>query len=107
MYRQTMLGVLWAFLPPLANTLIWVFLHKEKVIDFGGDLSVDYTIYVLAGMVIWQSFVESLQMPLNVYRQNRAMITKLNFPREALLAVGWGEILLNLSIRFACSCPCC
>ena len=26
LYRQTLLGLFWAFLPPIANTAIWIFL---------------------------------------------------------------------------------
>lgn len=105
MYRQTILGVFWAFLPPLANALVWIFLFAQKVVDFGDDIAVPYPLYVLTGMIIWQSFVEAIQMPLNVIRQNRSMITKLNFPREALLLVGWGELLLNVAIRIMILVP--
>ena len=99
MYRQTLLGLFWAFLPPLANTAIWVFLNAQKVITFETPLPVHYAVYVLTGMVIWQLFVDSIQMPLNVIQSNRTMISKLNFPRESLLLVGSGEILLNTAIR--------
>ncbi len=105
MYRQTLLGIVWAFLPPLANALIWVFLYQQRVIGFGDVIEVAYPLYVLTGMIIWQSFVETIQMPLNVIRQNRSMITKLNFPRESLLLVGWGELLMNLAIRMVILLP--
>lgn len=101
MYRQTLLGLFWAFLPPLANTAIWVFLNAQKVITFDDPLPVHYAVYVLTGMVIWQVFIDAIQMPLAVIQSNRAMISKLNFPRESLLLVGFGEILLNLGIRVA------
>jgi lipopolysaccharide transport system permease protein len=99
MYRQTLLGLFWAFLPPLANTAIWVFLNAQKVITFENPLPVHYAVYVLTGMVIWQAFIDALQMPLSVIQTNRAMISKLNFPRESLLLVGAGEALFNLLIR--------
>ena len=35
LYRQTFLGLFWAFLPPIANTLVWVVLRKAKAIDDG------------------------------------------------------------------------
>jgi lipopolysaccharide transport system permease protein len=38
-------------------------------------------------------------MPLNQLNQNRSMISKLNFPREALLAEGLGEILFHTLVR--------
>ena len=33
-YRQTMFGYLWAFLPALATTVLWCFLHSQKILDF-------------------------------------------------------------------------
>jgi lipopolysaccharide transport system permease protein len=33
------------------------------------------------------------------------MLTKLNFPREALLQIGWGELLINLAIRLLVLVP--
>ncbi len=99
MYRQTALGLFWAFLPPVANTAIWVFLRQVGVFQLGGDIEVNGTVYILTGMILWQTFVEAFQMPMKVVTQNRAMISKLRFPREALLSVGLGEIFFDLAIR--------
>lgn len=99
MYRQTALGLLWIFLPPLANTAIWVFLHAQRVLEFSFPKDIHPTVYILTGMILWQAFVDALQMPLNQLNQNRSMISKLNFPREALLAEGLGEILFHTLVR--------
>lgn len=99
MYRQTALGLLWIFLPPLANTAIWVFLHAQRVLEFSFPKDIHPTVYILTGMILWQAFVDALQMPLNQLNQNRSMISKLNFPREALLAEGLGEILFHTVVR--------
>lgn len=99
LYRQTFLGLFWAFLPPIANTAIWVFLRQQGVFELGGDMAVDGTVYILTGMILWQTFIEAFQMPLKVVNQNRGMISKLRFPRESLLLVGLGEVLFDLVIR--------
>ena len=99
LYRQTFLGLFWAFLPPIANTAIWVFLRRQGVFDLGGDMAVDGTVYILTGMILWQTFIEAFQMPLKVINQNRGMISKLRFPRESLLLVGLAEVLFDFSIR--------
>ena len=99
LYRQTFLGLFWAFLPPIANTAIWVFLRSQGVFELGGDMEVNGTVYILTGMILWQTFIEAFQMPLKVVNQNRGMISKLRFPRESLLLVGIGEVLFDLSIR--------
>ena len=99
LYRQTALGLFWAFLPPVANTAIWVFLRRQGVFNIGGGMEVDGTVYILTGMILWQTFVEAFQMPMKIVTQNRSMISKLRFPRESLLLVGLGEILFDLAIR--------
>lgn len=98
MYRQTLLGLFWAFLPPIANTAIWIFLKSQNVFSMG-DTGVDATVYILTGMILWQAFIDAFQAPMRLLNSNRNMISKLNFPRESLLMVAFGEVLFNLSIR--------
>ena len=104
MYRQTLLGLFWAFLPPLANTAIWIFLKSQNVFEMG-DTGVDSTVYILTGMILWQAFIDAFQVPADVLNKNRSMISKLNFPRESLLLVGIGEVLFNLAIRVVLLIP--
>lgn len=104
MYRQTLLGLFWAFLPPIANTAVWIFLRQQGVFDTG-EMSVNATLYILTGMILWQSFSEALQMPLKVLNQNKSMISKLRFSRESLVLLGLGELLFDLSIRMLLLIP--
>ena len=104
LYRQTLLGLFWAFLPPLANTAIWIFLKSQNVFEMG-DTGVDSTVYILTGMILWQSFIEAFQVPSNLLTSNRSMISRLNFPRESLLLVGFGEVIFNLIIRLLLLIP--
>lgn len=105
LYRQTLFGLFWVFLPPLANTAIWAFLRSRNVFSFDPSLKVDPTIYILAGMILWQSFIEALQMPLESLTKNRAMISKLNFPREALVLEGLADLVFNFIVRLAVLLP--
>ena len=104
LYRQTFLGLFWAFLPPIANTAIWIFLREAQIFDTG-EMSVNSTVYILTGMILWQAFIEAFQMPLNMLNKNRNMISKLNFPRESLLLVGIGEVIFDLLIRLLLLIP--
>ena len=104
MYRQTLLGLFWAFLPPIANTAIWIFLQSQNVFSMG-DTGVSSTVYILAGMILWQAFIDAFQAPMGLLKANRNMISKLNFPRESLLMVGFGEVLFNLAIRILLLIP--
>ncbi len=104
LYRQTLLGLFWAFLPPIANTAMWIFLREAGVFETG-KTQVHSTAYILTGMILWQAFIEAFQMPLAAISKNRNMISKLNFPRESLLMVGLGEVLFDLLIRMTLLIP--
>ncbi|MEL7499104.1 MAG: ABC transporter permease [Planctomycetota bacterium] len=104
LYRQTFLGLFWAFLPPIANTAFWVFLRQAKVFSTT-ELQVHHTVYILTSMIFWQAFIDAFQMPLNMLNKNRNMISKLNFPRESLLMVGLGEVVFDLLIRLLLLIP--
>ena len=104
LYRQTLLGLFWAFLPPVANTAMWIFLKSAGAFKMEGT-NVDATVYILTGMILWQAFIDAFQMPMNVLNKNKNMLSRLNFPRESLLAVGLGEVLFNLAIRLLLLIP--
>lgn len=104
LYRQTLLGLFWAFLPPLANTAMWIFLRNAGVFKTA-ETTVNTTVYILTGMILWQSFIDAFRMPIDSMNKNRNMISKLNFPREALLLVGIGEVFFDLLIRLLLLIP--
>ena len=62
-YRRSLLGYLWALLPPLVSTLVWVFLRGARIFNVG-ETDIPYPAYVLVGTLLWQSFVEALNSPL-------------------------------------------
>ena len=97
-YRQSYLGVLWAFLSPITTALIFVVLNRQKVINIGVT-DVPYPVFVMFGTVLWQLFAESINAPLNAVNSNRSILTKINFPREALVLSGMGQILFDLGIK--------
>jgi len=98
MYRQTMLGYVWAFLPPVFTTLTFVFLNSQKIFSVG-ETDIPYPAYVMIGTLLWQVFVDGINSPLRVVNQSRSFLTKINFPREALILAGIGEVLFNFLIR--------
>ena len=98
MYRQSILGYVWAFLPPVATTLVWVFLNSSKIVDTA-DTTTPYPVYVMIGTLLWQIFVDAINSPLKLVTSSKAMLIKINFPREALIIAGIYEIGFNFLIR--------
>jgi lipopolysaccharide transport system permease protein len=97
-YRQSVLGILWAFFPPIATAMIFVVLNNRKVINMG-ETNIPYPAFVMFGTVLWQVFVESLNAPLKVVTASKAMLAKINFPKEALILSALGQTLFNLGIK--------
>ena len=97
-YRQSLMGYLWAILPPLLTSAIWIFLNTQNILNFG-ETSVPYPLYVLVGTVLWQVFVNSINTPIRVVKESASMIAKINFPREALILAAFLEIGFHLAIQ--------
>ncbi|MCG8308801.1 MAG: ABC transporter permease [Cytophagales bacterium] len=98
MYRQSMLGITWAIFPPLITAALWIFLRGSNVMSFG-ETAVPYPVFVLVGTMLWQIFSESIMAPLKSVTTNKAMLIKINIPREGLLLSGIYEVLFNMLIK--------
>lgn len=99
-YRQAFLGILWAFILPLANTVTWVFLSKAGIVSVSGT-SLPYPAYVFTGTMLWAIFMDALNAPLQQVNASKGMLAKLNFPREALIVSGIYQTLFNAGIKIA------
>jgi lipopolysaccharide transport system permease protein len=83
-YRQSLLGIFWAFLPPIVMGLVFIILRSKNVVNFG-ETDIPYPVFALVGTTLWQVFTESLNAPLKSVTMARPMLAKINFPREALI----------------------
>ena len=97
-YRQAFLGILWAFILPLANTVIWIFLSRTGIVSME-ETELPYPVYVFTGTMLWAILIDAINAPLLQTNAARAMLTKLNFPREALLISGIYQTLFNGAIK--------
>jgi lipopolysaccharide transport system permease protein len=98
MYRQSLLGITWALFPPLITAALWIFLRGNNVMSLG-ETSVPYPVFVLVGTMLWQIFTESIMAPMKSVTSNKAMLIKINIPREGLLLSGIYEVIFNVLIK--------
>ena len=98
MYRQTALGYFWAVFPPLVTSMVFILLNSSKMIDTEG-IDIPYPVYVMAGTVFWQLFVDALNAPLKIVTEAKAVLTKINLPKEALILAGIGQVLFGFCIK--------
>jgi lipopolysaccharide transport system permease protein len=99
-YRQTALGLLWAFILPLAHTITWIFLNGSGIVTLR-DTVLPYPIFVFTGTMIWAIFMDAIDAPLKQTFAAKPMLSKLNFPREAIVVSGIYQTLFNSGIRIA------
>jgi len=83
-HRQSILGYFWLIVPALANTLIWVFLNGQKVINIDTG-AVPYPVFVLTGTILWTAFNGALMSVIGVINAARGVLAKVNFPHESLV----------------------
>jgi len=97
-YRQSYLGYVWAFLPPLLSSLTFVFLNSQGLFSTG-KTAVPYAAFAMIGTILWQVFVDSLNAPVNALLQAKSMLAKINFPRESILLSAILMVIFNFLIR--------
>lgn len=97
-YRQSILGVFWAFVLPLANSLVWIFLNGTGIVTIR-ETTIPYPAYVFSGTMLWAIFMESLQAPLQKTQENKSLLSKINFPRESLIVAGIYQTIFNAAIK--------
>lgn len=97
-YRQSYLGIIWAFITPLITALVWVFLNHTGTIQLT-DTGAPYPVFVFTGTLIWSIITESINTPMSATKSARGILSKINFPKEALILSGVYKLLFNSSIK--------
>jgi lipopolysaccharide transport system permease protein len=97
-YRQSYLGVLWAFIMPLTTALVWIILNNSGTIKLS-DTGVPYPVYAFSGTLIWSIIVASINSPIQNTMASKGILTKINFPKEALIISGIYKLLFDTFIK--------
>lgn len=97
-YRQALLGIAWAFVPPIAMAA-GLTLAKDANVFTVGETEIPYPAYVMFSTVLWQTFVEALTGPIQAVVVAKPMLARVNFPREAIVLAKLGEVGFNFAIK--------
>jgi len=99
-YRESLFGYLWAFLPPIVTTSTWVFLNSQRIVSTS-ETTIPYPVYVMIGTLLWEVFVDALNSPIRLTASSKGILTKINFPYEAILLASIYEVIFNFLIRLS------
>jgi lipopolysaccharide transport system permease protein len=98
-HRQSLLGFFWILAPVILNSLIWLFLNGSGVVNINVPGEIPYPVFVILGTTLWNIFAEAIQSPILSVNAGRGIISKINFPKEALLMKGLYTTFFNLGIK--------
>lgn len=97
-YRQSYLGIIWAFVTPLTTAFVWIFLNSSGTIRVT-DTGIPYPIYAFSGTLLWSIIKDAINSPMNSTNGAKSILSKINFPKEALVVSGVYKLLFNSLIK--------
>lgn len=100
-YKQTVLGIFWAIIPPFITMIIMTVVFA-KVAGLPSQGTAPYAIMVFAGMLPWQLFSGTLGAAGNSLVGSPHLISKVYFPRLIIpassVAVSVSDSLISLGV---------
>jgi ABC-type polysaccharide/polyol phosphate export permease len=98
-YSQTLLGIAWIMLLPLATSSILAFVFSRiiRVIDIGDT---PYVTFFLSAMVVWHGFSQGVLNGTSSLLREMNLITQVYFPREIIVIVRLGEAIIDFAFTF-------
>lgn len=79
-YKASFLGVLWSFINPLLQVLVYAIVFPYMLNNTGDN----YIIYLVTGIIPWTFFQTVVSQCVTSIKSNSGIIKKVYFPREIL-----------------------
>jgi len=102
-YKQSFIGILWAFIVPLISIGTFVILQQSGIFNYG-SIAVAYPIYAVLGMAFWSLFSTGLIGCSNSLVAAGPTIIKINFSKKSLVIASIGQSLVSFLIQFIVLC---
>lgn len=100
MYRQSIFGLLWMFINPITTALVWIFLNNSGTVKIT-DTGMPYPLFAFTGTLLWSLIIEAINTPAQSTRGGMGMMSKINFPKEALIISGLLKMIFNTLAKIA------
>ena len=105
LYKQTVLGPLWAVIQPLLTTVVFTIIFGNlahlTTADVSGDYVVPGFLFYMSGNICWSYFSSTLRKTSNTFLANRATMGKVYYPRiVSPISTALSE-LISFGIQFS------
>ena len=97
-YRQSVLGYAWAIIPQVVTVGLFAFLNAWRVLPTG-ETRIAYVAYASWGISVWQLFAACLMGCTTSLVSGGSLVTKVNFPKEALVIAALGQPTFDFIVR--------
>lgn len=97
-YRKSFLGYFWMVFPAILITGAAFIANSAGVIN-SGQIDLPYPLYVLIGVLVWQIFAEGVEITYQAFEGARSYLTRVNFPRIAIVLAQSYELLITILVR--------
>lgn len=99
-YVGSSMGFFWSVIFPILNLIVYTFVFKYILnVRFSDQAGVrDVAIWMLAGIVVWSAFAETLSRATNCLVENANLIQKVVFPAGVLPVYLTVSSLINMTI---------
>ena len=96
-YKQTVLGVLWAVIPPVLTVVVFS-VFFGRLMGLQDKLSVPYPVFAYAGLLPWRLFATSVGRSGPSVVGSASLITKVYFPRIVIPVSSVGAAVVDYAI---------
>jgi ABC-2 type transport system permease protein len=98
-YYGSKLGILWAFLNPFFQILIFYFAFTYLILK---SRDPNYILYIFSGIITWQFFQETTSSAINLFQKQRYILQNVELPKVdffwSLLGSKFWGYLINFII---------
>jgi len=98
-YKQSFVGVFWAFIIPIISVGTFIILNHSGIFSVG-EIDVPYPLYAILGLAFWQLFSAGLISSSNCLVKAGSMITKINFSKKSLVIASAAQSIVSFLIQF-------
>ncbi len=95
MYKQSFVGIFWAFALPMLSIATFVLLDRSGIFN-AGKIQMPYPLYAIIGMTFWQYFSSGITSGANAVSSAGPMIVRVNFSKKSLVLASMGRAFVVL-----------
>jgi len=97
-YKQSMLGIVWAFIFPVVSVGTFIVLNRSGIFNIDST-GIPYPVFAITGMAYWQLFSNSITSSSGSLVKAGNMIVKINFSRKSLVIASLGQSVLTFLVQ--------